>query len=76
MAQITIYINNDLESKIKEVANSLDTSISKYITTVIERNISNNWNPKIKNLAGSWSDFPMIEEIRNDNAKDFKREEF
>lgn len=76
MAQITIYINNDLESKIKEIANSLDTSISKYISTVIEKNISNNWNPKIKNLAGSWSDFPAIEEIRSDNAHDAKREEF
>jgi hypothetical protein len=76
MAQITIYINNDLESKVKEIANSLDTSISKYISTVIERNINNNWNPKIKNLAGSWSDFPSIEEIRNNNNLDAQREEF
>lgn len=76
MAQITIYINNDLESKVKEIANSLDTSISKYISTVIEKNINNNWNPKIKNLAGSWSDFPTIEEIRSNNTLDAQREEF
>jgi hypothetical protein len=76
MAQITIYINNDLESKIKEIAASQETSISKYISTVIERNINNNWNPKIKNLAGSWSDFPSIEEIRNNNNLDAQREEF
>ena len=76
MAQITIYINNDLESKVKEIANSLDTSISKYISTVIERNINNNWSPKIKNLAGSWSDFPTIEEIRKNNTLDAQREEF
>jgi len=76
MAQITIYINNDLESKVKEIANSLDTSISKYISTVIERNLSNNWNPKTKKLAGSWSDFPTIEEIRNNNTLDAQREEF
>jgi hypothetical protein len=76
MAQITIYINNDLESKVKEIAAAQETSISKYISTVIERNINNNWNPKIKNLAGSWSDFPSIEEIRNNNNLDTKREEF
>jgi hypothetical protein len=76
MAQITIYINNDLESKVKEIAASQETSISKYISTVIERNINNNWNPKIKNLAGSWSDFPSIEEIRNNNNLDAQREEF
>ena len=76
MAQITIYINNDLESKVKELAASQDTSISKYISTVIERNINNNWNPKIKNFAGSWSDFPTIEEIRNNDIQDAQREEF
>jgi hypothetical protein len=76
MAQITIYINNDLESKVKEIAASQKTSISKYISTVIEKNIDNNWNPKIKNLAGSWSDFPSIEEIRNNNNLDAQREEF
>ncbi len=76
MAQITIYINNDLESKVKEIASSLDTSISKYISTIIEKNIDDNWNPKIKNLAGSWSDFPTIEEIRKCNVNDAKREEF
>ena len=76
MAQITIYISNDLESKVKEIAASQETSISKYISTVIERNINNNWNPKIKNLAGSWSDFPTIEEIRNNDTQDAQREEF
>ncbi len=76
MAQITIYINNDLESKVKEIAHSQEISISKYISTVIEKNINNNWNPNIKKLAGSWSDFPTIEEIRNSNAEDVKREEF
>ena len=76
MAQVTIYISNDLESKVKEIASSQETSISKYISTVIERSISNNWNPKIKNLPGSWSDFPTIEEIRSNNTQDLKREEF
>ncbi len=76
MAQITIYINNDLESKVKEIASAQETSISKYISTVLERNISNNWNPKIKHLAGSWSDFPTIEEIRSNDIQDARREEF
>ena len=31
MAQITIYIDNNLEEKIKEVAKSTGQSISKYI---------------------------------------------
>ncbi len=75
MAQITIYINSELESKVKKIANSLNISISKYISTIVEKNIEDSWNPKVKKLAGSWSDFPTIEEIRDSSAKDIKREE-
>ncbi len=76
MAQITIYINSELESKVKKIASSLNISISKYIATIVEKNIEDSWNPKVKKLAVSWSDFPTIEEIRNSSAKDIKREEF
>ena len=75
MAQITIYINSELESKVKKIASSLNISISKYISTIVEKNIEDSWNPKVKKLAGSWSDFPTIEEIRDSSAKDIKREE-
>ena len=75
MAKITIYINSELESKVKKIASSLNISISKYISTIVEKNIEDSWNPKVKKLAGSWSDFPAIEEIRDSSAKDIKREE-
>ena len=35
MAQITIYIDNNLEEKIKEVAKNTGQSISKYISNAI-----------------------------------------
>ncbi|CAM4034841.1 DUF6364 family protein [Arcobacter cloacae] len=75
MAQITIYIDNNLEEKIKEVAKSTGQSISKYISNAIEQKLNNSWNEDIKNLSGSWSDFPTLEEIRN-NTIEIKREEF
>ncbi len=37
MAKITIYINSELESKVKKIANSLNISISKYIATMVEK---------------------------------------
>ncbi len=76
MGQITIYINNELEKRIKELASSQNTSLSKYISTVLEKNISNKWDPKVKDLAGSWGDFPTAQEIRESSATDIKREEF
>ena len=64
MAQVTIYMDNNLETKVKEVANSLNLSISKFISSLLEKNIQNEWNENIKNLSGSWSDFPTLDEIR------------
>ena len=75
MAQITIYIDNNLEEKIKEIAKNTRQSISKYISNAIEQKLNNSWDEDIKNLSGSWSDFPSLEEIRT-NTTDTKREEF
>ena len=75
MAQITIYIDTNLEEKIKEVAKNTGQSISKYISNAIEQKLSNSWNEDIKNLSGSSNDFPSLEEIRT-NTTDTKREEF
>jgi len=37
LAKITIYINSELEFKVKKIASSLNISISKYIATVVEK---------------------------------------
>jgi len=76
MAQVTIYIDNNLEENIKRLAKNTGESISKFISKILEQNISSNWDNEIKDLAGSWSDFPTIEDIKNTQAKDTKREEF
>ena len=75
MAQITIYIDNNLEEKIKEIAKNTGQSISKYIANAIEQKLNTSWNDDIKSLSGSWSDFSSLEEIRN-TTTDIKREEF
>ena len=76
MAQVTIYMDNDLEKKVKEVASSLNLSISKFISNLLEKNIQNEWNEDIKRLSGAWGDFPTLEEIRESQASDIKREKF
>jgi len=76
MAQVTIYIPNDLESQIKAMANSLNISISKFISTILEQKVNNEWSHSSRKLAGAWSDFPMLEEIRSNQGQDAPREEF
>jgi hypothetical protein len=76
MAQVTIYIPNDLESKIKEKASSLNISISKFISTLLEQKVQNEWSPSSRKLAGTWDDFPTLQEIRADQGQDTEREAF
>ena len=64
MAQVTIYIPNDLESQVKAMASSLNISISKFISTLIEQKVQNEWSHSSKKLAGAWDDFQELQEIR------------
>ncbi|EJF05992.1 hypothetical protein ThvES_00019390 [Thiovulum sp. ES] len=76
MAQITIYMNSSLEEKVKEVASSMNLSISKFIASILEERVSSEWSSEIQNLSGSWRTFPDLEEIRKSEVEDTKREEF
>jgi hypothetical protein len=76
MAQVTIYIPNDLESQIKAMASSLNISISKFISTLLEQKVQNEWSYSSRKLAGSWDDFPTLQEIRANQGQDAQREEF
>lgn len=75
MAQVTIYMDNNLEQKIKELSINSGVSISKFISNILEKNLNSKWSDEIKSLSGSWSDFPKLEELR-DTKEDIKREEF
>ncbi len=76
MAQVTIYIANELESQVKAMATSLNISISKFISTTLEQKIQNEWSHNSRELAGSWNDFPTPQEIRESEGKDVPREAF
>ncbi len=75
MAQITIYIPNDLEKKIKQKSKELNISISKFITKLLEQKIQNSWSIETKKLVGAWDDFEDAKSLREPKAKDTKREE-
>jgi hypothetical protein len=75
MAHVTIYIRNNLESLLKMMASSLNISISKYISTILEQKVQNEWSSNSRKLAGSWDDFPTLQEIRTNQGNDVQREE-
>lgn len=74
MGQVTIYLEDEIESKMVEAARSAHLSKSKWIAKIVQEIIANEWPQSVVELAGCWEDFPTIEEIRSTEGKDVKRE--
>ena len=76
MGQVTIYLDNETESKLKEAAKSSHLSVSKWVAGIIEEKVITEWPQDVVNLAGSWKeDFPTIQKIRSSAGHDSPREE-
>lgn len=76
MAQVTIYIDNNLEEKIKKLAKSTGISISKFISNILEQKVKTSWDDSVRELSGSWNDDASFgKDIKNYKVADAKREE-
>ena len=71
MEKITLKIDKDVEALIAQRAKAENLTPSLWLSQYIQQHIQHNqlvanqkWSPEIKAMAGSWSDFPSLEEIR------------
>ena len=76
MGAVTIYLNADLESKMRVATKAMRLSQSKWIARIIQRELENEWPQSVIALAGAWKDFPSVEEIRETAVSDIPRESF
>jgi predicted transcriptional regulator len=74
MGQVTIYLDKNIEQKMNIAAQAANLSKSKWIAQLIQQKLNDEWPQSVVALAGAWQDFPDIEEIRNYQATDIKRE--
>jgi hypothetical protein len=75
MGQVTIYLDNEIENKMKLAARTNHMSVSKWVAGLIREKISTEWPQGVVNLAGSWEkDFPLLAEIRSTEGEDAERE--
>jgi len=75
MGQVTIYLENEIENKLKAAAKTSNLSVSKWVANIIREKISTEWPQDVVKLVGSWKeDFPSLEEIRSTQGVDAKRE--
>ena len=49
-------------------------STSEWIADAIREKLMGEWRVKVRELAGSWEDFPILEEIRETGQRDAARE--
>ena len=75
MAQVTIYLENELEEKMREFVKSKQISQSKWIASLIREKLQTEWPESIVSLAGAWQDLPLAEELRAEMGQDIAREE-
>lgn len=63
MAQLAVYIDDNLSKRLDKAAKSSGKSKSKWIADAIEKSLDDQWPQGFFKLAGSWKDDEGPEEI-------------
>jgi hypothetical protein len=74
MAQITIYIEDEILAQVKAATKAAGISQSQWIAEAVRLRMRKEWPVAVRALAGAWPDFPTAEEIRDRQGADAYRE--
>jgi hypothetical protein len=74
MGQITIYLDDETEKKMKQAAESRHLSKSRWISELIRDRLREQWPDSVREIPGSWTDAPSAEELRKGMGPDYSRE--
>ena len=74
MAQITIYLDDEHDSRLRAAAKAEGVSASRWIAQLIEDKTRSDWPANVRALSGAWGDFPAPEELRQAGGQDTARE--
>ena len=74
MAQITLYIDDATQVRLREAAAQRKVSQSQFVADLIRRATDNAWSDAVLALAGSVPDFPLAEELRAGLPPDLERD--
>jgi hypothetical protein len=74
VAQITIYLDDAAERRVKMAARKAGVSVSRWVADLVENRTRTEWPAEVLELAGAWPDFPDLEELRAQTGEDQRRE--
>jgi len=70
MAQLTLYIDDNTDRKMRKAARTAGVSRSRWAAEAIRKKLGTEWPKGFLELAGAWRDFPTAEEIRKSIGRD------
>jgi hypothetical protein len=73
MPQVTIYLDDAAERRVKTAARKAGVSVSRWVAALVENRMRTDWPAEVRGLAGAWPDFPDLQEIRRETGDDRPR---
>jgi hypothetical protein len=78
MSQVTLYLDEETESRMKAAAQAAGVSQSKWVAELIREKSAKEWPASFAQLIGAWADedFPEEAELNGTVTPDLPREPF
>ena len=65
MGQVTIYLDDESEKRLKSAAKAAGVPVSRWVAQIVREKTRTVRPESVRQLAGTWSDdFPELEDIR------------
>lgn len=74
MAQVTIYLDDELLSRSRAAAEAAGLSLSAWLARLVRERTRDQWPDDVAALAGAWRDLPSTDELRAAQVADTPRE--
>ena len=74
MANLTIYLPDDVERQVRKAAGESNVSVSKWVADRLSQSVETSLPTEFLDLAGAFPDFPDVEELRQGYGQDVPRE--
>ena len=74
MAQVTLYLDDETKERVRRAAKSAGISQSRWLAELVQNGTADEWPAEVRELAGTWPDFPDARELRRNPGRDARRE--
>lgn len=74
MAQVTLYLDEETIESVRRAARASGLSQSRWLAQLVREKTAREWPAAVREMAGSWGDFPEAEELRRTAGSDVTRE--